>query len=352
LLLPDGDHLFEAVYITEPVRCQLPEQIAVPVQGPYLKNAMSSSNERKIIDAHCHLYDRTENRHEFLENVDEMFEALIGDYSALPRRYLLDEYIADQAGLQVVGLVWHEFMSSDPVREVRWAQRMAENSRLPISIVGLVDFFAPDLEGRLDAYTQCQNVVGVREHLGWDDENPLRRFAKRPDLLTDSRWLHGLKLLARYRFKCSLEVFSSQLPDLLKAVRLNPDIGFTIAVMGWPRKTDELEFTRWKQSLAGLSACENVRIVISAIECIFGMTWSLPEVQRWVQTVLELFGAERTMFGSHRPICGLSSSFPTPYAAYEKMTKCLSPSERDAVFRLNAADWFFSGLQTSKGMKS
>jgi predicted TIM-barrel fold metal-dependent hydrolase len=52
---------------------------------------MSSSKERKIIDAHCHLYDHTENRHEFLENVDEMFEALIGDYSALPRRYLLDE---------------------------------------------------------------------------------------------------------------------------------------------------------------------------------------------------------------------------------------------------------------------
>jgi predicted TIM-barrel fold metal-dependent hydrolase len=101
-------------------------------------------------------------------------------------------------------------------------------------------------------------------------------------------------------------------------------------------------------SLVDLSACGNVRIVISAIECIFGMTWSLPKVRRWVQTVFELFGTERTMFGSHRPICGLSTSFPTPYAAYEKLTECLSPSEQDAVFRLNAADWFFSGLSLSK----
>ena len=105
---------------------------------------MNSSKARKIIDAHGHLYDHRQNWHEFLENVDAVFEALIGDYSALPRRYLLDQYL-------------------------------------------------------------------------------------------------------------------------------------------------------------------------------------------------------------HRPICGLSRTFPTPYAAYEKMTEGLSLSEQDAVFRLNAADWFFSGSPLSKG---
>ena len=93
-------------------------------------------------------------------------------------------------------------------------------------------------------------------------------------------------------------------------VRLNPDIGFTIAVMGWPIATSEVEFTRWKQGLADLSACGNVRIVVSAIECVFGMAWSLPKVQPWVQTVFELFGPKRTMFGSHPLlICKLSTSF-------------------------------------------
>jgi predicted TIM-barrel fold metal-dependent hydrolase len=114
--------------------------------------------------------------------------------------------------------------------------------------------------------------------------------------------------------------------------------------MGWPVATDESEFTRWKQNLARISACENVRIVISAIECIFGMSWSLPKVQPWIETVFDLFGPTRTMFGSHRPICGLSASFPTPYTAYEMMSECLSTAERDAVFRLNAAEWFFGGL--------
>jgi predicted TIM-barrel fold metal-dependent hydrolase len=216
-----------------------------------------------------------------------------------------------------------------------------------MAIVGLVDFLAPDLEERLDAYAECANVAAVREHLGWDRENPLRRFAKRPDLLTDPQWRRGLTRLARYRFKCSLEVFSPQLPDLLTVVRLNPNIGFTIAVMGWPIATDKYEFTRWRHNLVHLSACENTRIVVSAIECIFGMAWSIDKVQPWLDTVLELFGVERTMFGSHHPICGLSSTHPTPYPAYEAMTASLSNSERDAVFRANAAVWFFAGLPLS-----
>jgi predicted TIM-barrel fold metal-dependent hydrolase len=114
--------------------------------------------------------------------------------------------------------------------------------------------------------------------------------------------------------------------------------------MGWPSATGEHEFTHWKQNLAALSACGNALIEISAIECMFGMNWSLPEVEPWIQTVFERFGTKRIMFGSHRPICGLSISYPTPYPAYEKMTERLSPSEQDAVFRSNAADWFFGGF--------
>jgi predicted TIM-barrel fold metal-dependent hydrolase len=294
----------------------------------------------RIVDAHMHLYDHAQIRYEHLEHVDPTFQALIGDYSSLPRRYLLDQYISDAAPMEVTGIIWHEFISADPVLEVQWAQRMAGNWRIPMSIVGLVDFLSPDLEERLEAYAQCRNVTAVREHLGWDNDVLLRRFAKRPDLLTDSQWRKGLRLLGKYKLKCSLEVFSSQLPDLLAVVQLNPDIGFTIALMGWPQSVDEAGFARWKQSLAPLSSCSNVRIIISGIECIFGMNWSVEPVLPWVETVFELFGPERTMFGSHRPISGLSRSFATLYAAYEGMTAGLSESERDAVFQSNAAEWF------------
>jgi predicted TIM-barrel fold metal-dependent hydrolase len=274
-----------------------------------------------------------------------MFEALVGDYSTLPGRYLLDEYLVDESGMKVDGIVWHEFMAADPLREVEWAQRLAETLSIPMAIVGLVDFLAPDLEMRLERYAACANVAAVREHLGWDEGNPLRRFAKRGDLLSDARWRRGLRLLNGDRFKCSLEVFSPQLPEMLPVIQQNPEIGFTVAVMGWPIAVAAQAFARWKQSLRELSECENARITISAVEAIFGMHWQIAHVQPWVDTVFELFGAKRVMFGSHRPISRLAQNFPSPYRAYQEMTKGLSETERDAAFRSNAVDWFFGGLR-------
>ena len=100
--------------------------------------------------------------------------------------------------------------------------------------------------------------------------------------------------------------------------------------------------------MAAIAACGNVRITISALECVFGMDWGMAQARPWVEAVLELFGTERMMFGSHRPISRLAHSVANPYDIYEEMTRGWSETERDAVFRLNAAAWFFGGLRTTK----
>jgi predicted TIM-barrel fold metal-dependent hydrolase len=307
---------------------------------------MTLAGKRKIVDVHLHLYDRTPNRHEFLESEDKMFRALIGDYSSLPRTYLLNDYLADASDVEVEGLVWNEFLSTDPVKEVRWAQSLAENAPIPVALVGLVDLLAPDLEKTLETYSQCSHLVAVRQHLGWDESNPLRRFAPRGDMLTDTRLFQGLKLLAKYRFKCSLEMFAPQLADLRPVVEKNPDVSFWIAVMGWPLDLSKSGFAEWKRDMQALSACPNVNVSVSALECVFGMNWAVADASPWIEALFELFGAGRVMFGSHRPLCKLSRSFPNPYRADEEFVTRLDASEQDAVFRGNAARWFFGGRKS------
>jgi len=278
--------------------------------------------------------------HAFLEREDPTFGTIIGDYSALPRRYLTDDYLKASASCRVEGIVWYEFLSADPVGEARWAQRLAEASRLGQSMVGLVDFLDPALEERLEAYAALPNVVAVREHLGWDTGNALRRFAKRPDLLTDPAWRQGLGVLRRFRFRCGLEVFAPQLSDLHDVVRLHPEIGFTLAVMGWPLDLGPAGYARWRHDLAVLSRCANVRAEIAAIECIFGMGWHREQIAPWVLSLIEMFGPARCMFGSHMPIAGLSSGFERLYDAYQEIVAGFSQAERDDMFRGTAAAWF------------
>ncbi len=294
----------------------------------------------RIVDAHVHFYDSKANVHAFLDDADPVYEALVGNYSALPRAYLPDDYLANTTGCSVEGVIWHEYLSDDALKEARWSQRLAQGSSIPQAMVALVDFLDPRLDERLEAYRSLPRVTAVREHLGWDALNPLRRFAKRPDLLTDEGWQRGIAALRNHDFKCGLEVFSPQLADLAGVVRKYPDIGFTLAVMGWPLDLSPAGFARWRKDVAVLSRCENVCADISAIECIFGMNWSREQVSPWIRALIDLFGPDRCMFGSHLPIAALSRGFSALYDAYRHIVRGFTAREQDQMFRGVAADWF------------
>ena len=300
----------------------------------------SPASKLPIVDAHVHIYDSTVNVHRFLDQVDATMEALVGDYSTLPRRYLLDDYLKQTQACDVRGVVCHEYLSEDPVREMRWLQRQLDASSIPHAIVALVDFLDPRLEERLEAYRELPAITAVREHLGWDRDNPLRHFAARGDLLGDPVWRSGLSKLAATGYRCGLEVFAPQLPELLPVIRGNPEIGFTIAVLGWPLDLTVDGFALWRRDMRALSQCDNVRLSVSAVECIFGRAWTPEAIGRWLLSGIELFGTDRCMFGSHMPITTLSRGFGPVIAAYRQILAGFSADEQDQMFRRVAAQWF------------
>jgi predicted TIM-barrel fold metal-dependent hydrolase len=300
----------------------------------------SSIGVTAIVDAHVHLYDNRANRYGIFEREDPGFEAFVGDYSALPRTYPIDDYLHATSSRKIDGIIWHEFIAEDPIEEVRWAQQLATSSEVPMALVGLVDFRDPDLPERLDIYRSFSNLTAVRQHLGWDEHNPLRRFAPRADLMKDPDWLRGLERLKGENLRCGLEVFASQLPDLLNVVGRYPDIAFTIAVLGWPLDLSSDGYARWRSDMSAISRCDNTCASISAVECIFGMNWSEQQVKPWIISLVELFGPKRCMFGSHMPIDALSYGFDRLYGTYENILAEFSDDERDDMLRRTALDWF------------
>ena len=109
-----------------------------------------------IIDAHAHLYDSWANRYGIFERRDPGFESFVGDYSSLPRTFLLKDYLRATRSRKIDGIIWHEFMSEDPIKEMTWAQELAAASDVPMALVGLVDFADPGLPERLDIYRSFQ----------------------------------------------------------------------------------------------------------------------------------------------------------------------------------------------------
>jgi len=302
----------------------------------------------RIFDAPVHLFDRDANTHQFLEHEDPGFKSIVGDYSALPRRYTAEAYLQDSASCSVQGIVWYEFISDDALHEAQWGQHQREASTLPQALVARVDMLDPALEQRLQAYTALSGVVAVCEHLGWDADQPMRSFAKRPGLLADPAWRAGLGTLRRHRFKCVIEVFAPKLPELCAVARAFADVPFTLGVMGWPLDLSPSGFARWRQDMQGLSRCANVRVEIAALECIFGRGWRTQDVAPWVLSLIELFGPARCMFGSHMPIAGLSGGFEGLYAAHSQIVAGCGADEQDQLFRSTAAAWFAAPHTSTK----
>jgi predicted TIM-barrel fold metal-dependent hydrolase len=304
-------------------------------------------NNRSFVDAHVHLYDNRSLRYPIFERRDPTFEALVGDYSALPGTFSMDDYLRATATRKLQGLVWHEFISDDPVKEIARAEELAAASDLPVALVGLVDFSDPDLSKRLDIYRSIPNLTAVRQHLGWDEANSVRRMASRADFMSDPVWLRGLDTLGGADLRCGLEVFAPQLPRLLEIVREHPNIAFTIAVMGWPTDLGPGGYASWRSLMGELGRCENTCASISAVECIFGLDWREEQVEPWILSVVEAFGPARCMFGSHLPISALSHGFDRLYSAYDRIVGAFSDSEQDAMFGATALNWFRPSLSSS-----
>lgn len=89
-----------------------------------------------------------------------------------------------------------------------------------------------------------------------------------------------------------------------------------------------------------LSNCHNVFVKITAIECIFGLNWSLDQIYPWIKTTIELFGSERCMFGSHLPITSLSRGVITLFEAYQAVVSDLSMAGKANVFANTARKFY------------
>jgi hypothetical protein len=50
-----------------------------------MNHPSTPSHRLRIVDAHVHFYDSDVNRHGFLDQKDDVYEALVGDYSSLPK---------------------------------------------------------------------------------------------------------------------------------------------------------------------------------------------------------------------------------------------------------------------------
>ena len=272
-----------------------------------------------MIDTHIHLWDLDHLTYSFLRKTDPMEEAVLGNYDAIKRTYLIEHYLEDIKGCGVTKAVHVQAALGHPrpVEETAWLQGIADHYGYPHAVIGHCDLCGSNVAETLDGHIGFENFRGIRM-LGTQG------------LLEDEQFRQGFAALADRGLLYELEATLEDMPAAYRLARKFPETSIVLTHTGMPMQRTSEYYRRWRDAMRSLAAAENVICKISGL----GMTdhgWTTASIRPWIECAIETFGANRCMFGTNWPVDSLYSSYSAVVNAYRNIIGPLGNDEQHAL---------------------
>ena len=179
--------------------------------------------------------------------------------------------------------------------------RLAERYPWICAVVGWVDLCASDLEQSLERWAQNPVLRGFRHQL--QDESAPADFMQNP------AFNRGLNTLQRQGLVYEILVKARDLGAVTELCQQHDQHHLVLDHLGKP-DVQANDWKAWAQQLAPLAALPHVSCKLSGlITEAHWQDWHSAQLTPYLHTALELFGAERLMFGSDWPVCLLASDY-------------------------------------------
>ncbi len=291
----------------------------------------------KIIDAHHHLWDLDAVEYPWLmaRGVTRFF----GDPAPIQKDYLVKDLRRDATDFELLGSV-HIQVGAAPgqeLRETEWLQETGDAEGLPSAIVAYAELERDDVESQLNKQLAHARVRGVRQIVGRSaEEDAVTGSGK---LLDDQRWRYGLALAAEKQLSFDLQLIPGQMHRAAEVLAQTPGLAVALCHCGSPWDQTQEGLRSWRSGLQELAALGNVHCKISGLG-MFDHGWTVQSIRPVVETVIDVFGTERSMFGSNFPVDKLHADYARIWRAYDEITSGLTAAERDSLFVGNAAAFY------------
>jgi predicted TIM-barrel fold metal-dependent hydrolase len=289
-----------------------------------------------VIDTHHHIWLRKDIPWLAEPPIPRMF----GDYFGIRRDYPVEEFMHDVMPQGVVKSVhvtanWGLDRALD---ETRWLQSIADKHGFPHGIVAQVDLADPDIEAKLKAHRQFSNVRGVRQMLYWDAD-PVRQSVPRPDFCNDAAFGHGFALLEKYDLSFELQVYAGQAAYAAALIKAFPNVRVILVHAGMLTERTPQAIDQWRSALAIMAAYPSVYVKLSGLG-MYSQGLTLPQARQVIRDAIQIFGAERVIYGSNFPLEKLHASYADFFGIYRKVLSEYTEAEQRAVLHDNAVKFY------------
>jgi L-fuconolactonase len=276
-----------------------------------------------MIDAHHHLWKLSRADYGWIGNGHNPAVA------SIERDYLVQEYRSLAAANGVIGSI--AVQAAQTVAESRWLLEQARASGgLIKGVVGWIDMAAAD-------------APDVLRDLARD---PLLRSI-RPMLqeIADVEWVLQPKLLPALRAVMELDLSFDLLvrpPHLNAAFALlnrHPDLRAIVDHGGKPDIAGGV-WQPWADDIRRLARGTRAYCKLSGLVTEARPGWKPGDLRRYVEHLIECFGAERLVWGSDWPVMLLNANYPAWLAAAKQFIASQSAADQMAIMNDNAIRFY------------
>jgi len=276
-----------------------------------------------IVDAHQHFWDPAANPYPWLTTAP-IADFRYGDYSALRRPYLPDDYRRDTARHEVVMTVHveAEWDRGDEVGETRWLAALRAAHGLPTVAVA---------HARLEDGAAGEVLAG---HAAFDFVRGIRQKPA-PGQMLDPRWRRGFALLERHGLSFDLQAPVDLLAEAADLARAFPCTTIVVNHAGLPAERSAAGLRGWRKALETVAAEPNVALKISGLGRP-DHSWPMDDNARLVREAVAILGVGRCMFASNFPVDSLCAAYDTVVATFARGIADLPEADRRALWHDNA----------------
>lgn len=249
------------------------------------------------------------------------------DLEAIHRDFLPGDLVPEIAAAGVTGTVLVQ--SLPRVEDTRFMLGLAEKNDFILGVVGWVDMKAADASKVIEDLAKSPKLKGLRPMLqDIEDENWIDDPALEPAV--ETMIAHGLVFDAL--------VMEPHLSALHAFARRHPSLPVVIDHGAKPRIA-EGHFRDWRHAMLRLAELDNVCCKLSGLLTEAG-DQDPRALRPYIETILELFGSQRVIWGSDWPVVNLAGS----YSAWIAQCRKIVPGdEHNAVFGENARRFYRLG---------
>lgn len=276
-----------------------------------------------LIDCHHHLWAYSPAEYPWISDAMAMLrnDFLGPELNEVARQSGVDGFVTVQA--------------RQSLAETSALIEIARQNRRILGVVGWVPLAAANVADHLSGYALSPELKGVR-HVVQDE--PDDRFLLGEDFNA------GVAKLADFGLVYDLLIYARQLPAAIEFADRHPNLRLVLDHIAKPKIDPQAFDGAWEKNIRELAKRPHVTCKFSGVATEIRPSdsdqWSIDDIRRYWDVVLDAFTPTRLMFGSDWPVCLLRTSHHRWLETVRELALSLSPAEQTQLFSKTAIDTY------------